>query len=178
MTTNKPMPKGQKMAMKILLWILAALIAFIVLIVIVVAVSGGKDDTTTTTAASSSSAEETAPADASSSAPMPWERHPACVPDDGTAAMVHGVLNDSTLQVANGQLIKDGNGTWIGVSLLRPDGEFESRSDVWLLRDGALYAVSGGARSASWAAAAPGVSMSDEYAAGVDRCVVAETMGR
>ena len=109
---------------------------------------------------------------------MPWERHPACVPDDGTADLVHGVLNDSSLQVANGQLIKDGNDTWIGVSLLRPDGEFESRSDVWLLRDGALYAVSSGARSASWAAAAPGVSMSDEYAAGVDRCVVAETMGR
>ena len=70
------------------------------------------------------------------------------------------------------------NDTWIGVSLLRTDGEFESRSDVWLLRDGALYAVSSGARSASWAAAAPGLSMSDEYAAGVDRCVVAETMGR
>lgn len=177
MTTNKPTSKGQKMAMKILLWILAAIVIFAAFVMIVATISGGKDDDTTT-AASSSSAEETAPSDASSSAPMPWERHPDCVPDDGTADMVHGVLNDSSLQVANGQLIKDGNDTWIGVSLLRPDGEFESRSDVWLLRDGALYAVSSGARSASWAAAAPGVSMSDEYAAGVDRCVVAETMGR
>ena len=92
--------------------------------------------------------------------------------------MITGVLNDQSLTVSNGQLIKDGDDTWIGVSLIGADGDVESRSDVWLLRDGGLYSVSGGAKNESWAVDAPGVSMADEYAAGVDRCVVAESMGR
>ncbi|AIT62164.1 hypothetical protein CDOO_01800 [Corynebacterium doosanense CAU 212 = DSM 45436] len=91
--------------------------------------------------------------------------------------MVTGILNDPGMTIKNPQLIKDGNDTWIGAGLVDGTGRDESRSDVWLLRDGTLYAVSGGARNNSSAAQAAGVSMADDLPAGVDRCVVAESMG-
>ena len=137
----------------------------------------GSDDTTMETAApATEAAQQDSPA--ADAAPRPWDRHEMCEPDDGTANMLTGALNDPSLTIDNAQLIRDGGDTWIGASLVRPDGDFESRSDVWLLRDGALYSVSNGAQNNGWGVSAPGVDMSNEYAAGVDRCVVAETMGR
>lgn len=152
--------------------------------------SSTEAESTTSSAPSSTSVEETASEVASSEQSMetvaestqvmPWTRHEMCEPDDGTSALLAGALTDQTLTIANAQLIKDGSDTWIGASLVRPDGDFESRSDVWLLRDGALFSVSGGAKNNSIAVSSPNASdsMANEYAAGVDRCVVAETMGR
>lgn len=96
-----------------------------------------------------------------------------CVPNDMLAQMVGGVLTDSTQTVGNGQVIEDGSDTWIGVTIFRADGSMESRSDVWLLRDGGLYSVSGGARNTSWAVKAPNdAHMGLDIAQAVDSCVV------
>ncbi|WP_245616234.1 hypothetical protein [Corynebacterium doosanense] len=131
------------------------------------------------TSASPEPESTTSEAPASSERPTPAAavRHERCVDDDGTAEMVTGILNDPGMTIKNPQLIKDGNDTWIGAGLVDGTGRDESRSDVWLLRDGTLYAVSGGARNNSSAAQAAGVSMADDLPAGVDRCVVAESMG-
>lgn len=122
--------------------------------------------------------EEATPATSTSRQPAPGrpEPHPECQPNDTITQMIPGVLNDQSQTVTNGQIIEDGDDTWIGVTLMDADGKMESRSDVWLLRDGGLYAVSGGARNGSWAISAPGVSMADEYAQGVDACVVAASL--
>lgn len=95
-----------------------------------------------------------------------------CVPNDTLTQMIPGVLNDSTQTVGNGMIIDDGNDTWIGVTIFRADGTMESRSDVWLLRDGGLYSVSGGARNNSWAVKAPSdAHMGLDIAQAVDACV-------
>lgn len=162
--------------------ILAVIFAFIIFVSVV----GGSGNDDETTATSETPTNETSPSESvaaeetTSENIMPWTRHEMCQPDDGTAAMLTGVLHDQSLTIANAQLIKDGTDTWIGASLVRPDGEFESRSDVWLLQDGALYSVSSGAQSNSWAVQNPDPTygMANEYAPGVDRCVVAESMGK
>ncbi|MFW8622478.1 hypothetical protein ACOI1A_00730 [Corynebacterium glutamicum] len=95
-----------------------------------------------------------------------------CVPNDTLTQMIPGVLNDSTQTVGNGMIIDDGNDTWIGVTIFRADGTMESRSDVWLLREGGLYSVSGGARNNSWAVKAPSdAHMGLDIAQAVDACV-------
>lgn len=189
MTTPTPKPKKEKKPIYKRAWFIL-LAALILAVVLIQAINGSGESNNT-----ASNESETATVEPETASPnnetdiseapageseqvMPWTRHEACQPDDGTAEMISGVLNDSTLQIQNTQIIKDGGDTWIGASLVRPDGDFESRSDVWLMRDGALYSVSNGAGNATWAVKSPGVSMADEYAAGVDRCVVAETMGR
>lgn len=126
----------------------------------------------------SSSGTVTSSAAAARPAPGLPQPHPLCEPNDTLAQMIPGVLNDQTQTVTNGHIITDGDDTWIGVTLVGADGRMDSRSDVWLMRDGALYAVSGGARNSSWAVQAPGVSMADEYAEGVDACVVAASMSQ
>ncbi|AGG66913.1 hypothetical protein [Corynebacterium callunae] len=172
--------------LKILGIIIAVIFAFIIF-VSVVGSSGSDDEATTsetptseTPTSEAATSETVAAQETTSENVMPWTRHEMCQPDDGTAAMLTGVLHDQSLTLANAQLIKDGSDTWIGASLVRPDGEFESRSDVWLLQDGALYSVSSGAQSNSWAVQNPDSTygMANEYAAGVDRCVVAESMGK
>lgn len=142
---------------------LAALTAGIFALSLAACTSDSDDTASTTTP------ETTATATTAASVPG-TDRDARCQPFDVT--LISGILNDT-----NGQVITDGEDQWIGATLMRADGEMESRSDVWLLNGDGLFSVTGGARNNTWAAAASevGYSAGDEHAQAVDGCVIALT---
>lgn len=165
---------------KLLLAILAFLVA-IVLLVILVSVFGGGDaeetaspDETTQPSAAPSTQGTPAP-------PAATEPDPRCRPADGPLiALLKAGIEDDALTLTNGQMITDGDNTWVGATTMRPDGQMENRSDAWLFRDGIPFNVTGGARSTTPAfadASGIGASAGDEAAQAVDRCVIALTTG-
>lgn len=199
MTTQNPTSKNwwQRQS-KLVKGIIIAVAVFVVLAIINGIAGGGDDDTDATaseTTAQATQTTEDAPAQTDNEAddapqPTTAEETPAaapapaipgsdadsrCQPFDVT--MISGILNDTTLTPTNGQVITDGEDQWIGATLMREDGKMESRSDVWLMNDDGLFAVTSGARNSTWAAPASkvGYSAGDEHAQAVDGCVVALT---
>lgn len=93
---------------------------------------------------------------------------------------VHNGLKDKTLTLENAQTIVDGDLVFYSASLVRPDGKFESRSDVWILQGLMPTASTGGARSATeWPKSSDTLKImpSDERVQAVDACVVNLTRG-
>ncbi|UNQ41313.1 DUF2510 domain-containing protein [Prescottella equi] len=84
-------------------------------------------------------------------------------------------LTDNSLTLANGLVIEDGPYTFVGATMLRPDGQMENRSDVWVVLGGKVYASTGGARNeTSWPKASSNIDISpgDERVQALDQCVI------
>ncbi|MBM4694341.1 DUF2510 domain-containing protein [Rhodococcus hoagii] len=84
-------------------------------------------------------------------------------------------LTDNSLTLANGLVIEDGPYTFVGATMLRPDGQMENRSDVWVVLGGKVYASTGGARNeTSWPKASSNIDISpgDERVRALDQCVI------
>ncbi|WP_237172837.1 hypothetical protein [Prescottella equi] len=84
-------------------------------------------------------------------------------------------LTDNSLTLANGLVIEDGPYTFVGATMLRPDGQMENRSDVWVVLGGRVYASTGGARNeTSWPKASSNIDISpgDERVQALDQCVI------
>ena len=143
-------------------------LAVIALIVIVGAITGGEQDDTaaaTTTAAA-----------APPPAPAPAVPDPRCVPaSDTMVALVAAGLTTDGHELTNGTVINDGGTTYFGATTIDAGGRMANRSDVWIVRDGAVYAATGGARNGSLFPTASdvlGISPGDPAVAAVDACVV------
>nr|THJ69520.1 hypothetical protein EU244_21355 [Rhodococcus qingshengii] len=102
---------------------------------------------------------------------------PRCAPaSDVTTFMVSAGLTKDGYTLTNGTVIEDGGLTFFGATTVDSDGKMKNRSDVWVIKDGIVYASSGGARngtSFSNAKDAPlKVLAGDERVQAVDECVV------
>ncbi|UPK63148.1 DUF2510 domain-containing protein [Rhodococcus pyridinivorans] len=130
--------------------------------------------TTTTTEVTTTTTTVAPPPPAA--APAAQMSDPRCAPAD--PAMVEWItagLTDTSLKLDNAVVIEDDGLLFVGASTVRPDGKFENRSDVWVVRDSLPFSSTGGARSAtSWAKASDelGISPGDERVQAVDTCVV------
>ncbi|MGI5222152.1 DUF2510 domain-containing protein [Nocardia sp. CA-290969] len=125
----------------------------------------------------------TPPAPASSSAPVPTTgtgpaaySDPRCAPAsaDLVAQVATGLTRDG-YTLTNGTVISEAGTTYFGATTLDASGRMENRSDVWVVRDGAVYASTGGARNETSfpkASDALGVSPGDPVVAAVDTCVI------
>lgn len=138
----------------------------------------------TTTATTTTTTTEAPPAPATTTAvaaPAARFTDPRCAPaDPGMIEWISGGLTDSTLTLDNTAVIDDGGLLFIGASTVRPDGKFESRSDVWVVQDSMPFSSTGGARSTtSWPEASDvlGISPGDERVQAVDSCVVELSRG-
>lgn len=143
--------------------------------------------TTTTTAVpttTTTTTTETPPAPVTTTAvaaPAANLADPRCAPAD--PAMIEWItagLTDTTLSLDNAAVIDDGGLLFIGASTVRPDGKFENRSDVWVVRDSLPFSSTGGARdTTSWPEASDmlGISPGDERVQAVDSCVVEMSRG-
>jgi hypothetical protein len=100
---------------------------------------------------------------------------PRCAPASETlVAVVASGLTKDGLTLTNGTVIDNGDSTFIGATTMRADGRMESRSDVWTLHNGVLYASTGGARRLTTFPKAPsglGIGPGDELVAAADECV-------
>lgn len=140
--------------------------------------SGSDDDATPATPAAATTS---AAATTKATAAIARESDPRCqVADEQYVIAVTNGLNDDTFTLSNAQMIRDGDLTFLGATTLRPDGEFENRSDVWILSGLMPFASTGGARNTTeWpkASAAPlTISPGDERVQAVDNCVVNLTL--
>ncbi|MGF7124998.1 hypothetical protein [Rhodococcus sp. BE178] len=136
---------------------------------------GGADSTSTT----ASAAPSTSTAAAAPAAAAAREADPRCVAaeEQYTLAVANG-LNDKSLTLENAQVIVDGDLVFYGASTVRPDGKFENRSDVWVLKGLMPTSSTGGASSTTeWpkTSALLKITPADERVQAVDACVVAQT---
>lgn len=146
-------------------------LAVIALIVIVGAIAGDEQTDTADAAPATTTALAAPP-----TAPGPAVPDPRCAPAaEDIVALVAADLTPDEHTLTNGTVINDGGTTYFGATTVDSAGKMESRSDVWVIRDGAVYTATGGARnSSSYANAsdALGISSGDPAVAAVDACVV------
>lgn len=176
-------PPGRRRTNAIILGVVGAVLAVVLLIVIIGAVAGGdEDDQAAATTTPPAGPATTSPSPAASTTPRPaagpTPSDPRCAPAaPNVTALVQAGLSTAGYQLSNGTVITEGGLTYFGATILDADGARKSRSDVWVLRDGAVYASTGGARRESIFphADAVGVGPGDMPVQAVDNCVVNAT---
>ncbi|MFQ6228122.1 DUF2510 domain-containing protein [Nocardia sp. NPDC002869] len=101
---------------------------------------------------------------------------PRCAPASAElVALVAAGLTTDGHELANGTVIDENGTTYFGATTLDASGEMDARSDVWIVRDGAVYSSSGGARNqTSFPRASDelGISPGDPIVIAVDNCVI------
>ncbi len=101
---------------------------------------------------------------------------PRCAPASAElVALVAAGLTTDGHELANGTVIDENGTTYFGATTLDALGEMDARSDVWIVRDGAVYSSSGGARNqTSFPRASDelGISPGDPIVIAVDNCVI------
>ncbi|NUP27817.1 MAG: hypothetical protein HOQ36_03275 [Nocardia sp.] len=101
---------------------------------------------------------------------------PRCAPASAElVAQVAAGLTAEGNQLANGTVISEGGITYFGATTVDAVGDMDARSDVWIVRDGAVYSSTGGARGNSnfpRASDALGISPGDPIVTAVDTCVI------
>ncbi|CCF61167.1 hypothetical protein [Nocardia cyriacigeorgica] len=109
-----------------------------------------------------------------------YSDHRCAAASDTLVALVSAGLTKSGHTLANGTVVDGSSGTtYFGATTLKPDGRMDNRSDVWIIRDGLVYASTGGARHGSIFPKASDVldiSPGDELVQLADRCVIDLTM--
>ncbi|MBF6350375.1 hypothetical protein IU448_15315 [Nocardia flavorosea] len=169
MTTPDDQTDRRRRTNKMILIATGSALAVIALIVIVGAIAGG--DQTDTADAPATTTAVVAP----STATVPVVPDPRCAPAaEDIVAMVAAGLTVDGQTLTNATVINDAGTTYFGATIVDTAGEMESRSDVWILRGGGVFAATGGARnSSSYPKASDiGVSSADPAIAAVDACVV------
>ncbi len=137
------------------------------------------DSAATSTASAPATADATSSAPAAAAPARASDPRCAAAEEQYTLAVQNG-LKDKALTLENAQTIVDGDLVFYSASLVRPDGKFESRSDVWVLQGLMPTASTGGARSATeWPKSSDTLKImsSDERVQAVDTCVVNLTRG-
>ncbi|MFF2555342.1 DUF2510 domain-containing protein [Nocardia sp. NPDC058058] len=132
-------------------------------------------------AAVTTSATNSAPTTAPQLGAVPSD--PRCAP--ASASVVTAVaagLSKAGYELRNGTVITAGGLVYFGGSIFDGAGKMKERSDVWVVKNGAVYASTGGARNNTMfpkASAAPlNISPGDEIVQALDRCVINQTLGR
>ncbi|MGW6336033.1 DUF2510 domain-containing protein [Nocardia rhamnosiphila] len=101
---------------------------------------------------------------------------PRCAPASAElVALVAAGLTTEGHELANGTVIDENGTTYFGATTLDAAGEMDARSDVWIVRDGAVYSSSGGARNQTSfprASEELGISPGDPIVIAVDNCVI------
>ncbi|MEV0048393.1 DUF2510 domain-containing protein [Nocardia rhamnosiphila] len=101
---------------------------------------------------------------------------PRCAPASAElVALVAAGLTTDGHELANGTVIDENGTTYFGATTLDASGEMDARSDVWIVRDGAVYSSSGGARNQTTFPRASdelGISPGDPIVIAVDNCVI------
>ncbi|MEV0106839.1 DUF2510 domain-containing protein [Nocardia sp. NPDC050799] len=101
---------------------------------------------------------------------------PRCAPASAElVALVAAGLTTDGHELANGTVIDENGTTYFGATTLDALGEMDARSDVWIVRDGAVYSSSGGARNQTSfprASEELGISPGDPIVIAVDNCVI------
>ncbi|WP_416564124.1 DUF2510 domain-containing protein [Nocardia testacea] len=109
-------------------------------------------------------------------AAAPAYSDPRCAPASAElVALVAAGLTTDGHQLANGTVIEEEGTTYFGATTLDAVGDMDARSDVWIVRDGAVYSSTGGARNeTSFPRASDelGISPGDPLVLAVDTCVV------
>lgn len=109
-------------------------------------------------------------------AAAPAYSDPRCAPASAElVALVAAGLTTDGHQLANGTVIEEDGTTYFGATTLDAVGDMDARSDVWIVRDGAVYSSTGGARNeTSFPRASDelGISPGDPLVLAVDTCVV------
>jgi len=139
------------------------------------------DDDTDAAPTSTTSATTTAAASTTKAAAAVAASDPRCAAaeEQYTIAVANG-LQDKSLTLQNAQMIVDGDLVFYGASTVRPDGKFENRSDVWVIKGMLPTSSTGGARSSTeWTKTSDTLQIqpSDERVQAVDTCVVNATRG-
>lgn len=171
MTTPDDQTDRRRRTNKTILIVTGCALAVIALIVIVGAIAGGGE----TDSADAASATTTAVA-APPPAPGPAVPDSRCAPAaEDLVALVSAGLTADGQALTNATVITEDGTTYFGATTVDAAGKMESRSDVWVIRDGAVYTASGGARGSSSypnATDVLGISAGDPAVAAVDACVV------
>ncbi len=189
---STPSPNPRRRTNTLILAVLGGALALIVLIVIVGAIAGGGDDqaatstpvpSTTSAAALPPPAPAAGPTSTRASGSPIGPSDPRCAPaSDSVVGLVQPGLTREGYRLTNGTVISVGGTTYFGASIIDQAGQVKERSDVWVIRNGAVYASTGGARNNTTfpkASAAPlNISPGDELVQAVDTCVVNTTLGR
>ena len=194
MTEPQPTPDKKRKKWPI---IVGSIVGIFILLVIIGAIVGPQEETDTTAQATTTAAAPTTTVAAAaptstdrtttnqvpttttttmSAAAPAREVDPRCAPaDEAMIGWIAAGLTDSSLTLTNATVIEDEGLLFIGATTVRPDGKFENRSDVWIVRDSLPFSSTGGARSTTeWPKASDmlGISPSDERVQAVDACVV------
>ncbi|MET8797593.1 DUF2510 domain-containing protein [Nocardia sp. NPDC004568] len=107
---------------------------------------------------------------------VPAYSDPRCAPASAElVALVAGGLTTDGHQLTNGTVIDENGTTYFGATTLDAMGDMDARSDVWVVRDGAVYSSTGGARNqTSFPRASDelGISPGDPTVLAVDACVI------
>lgn len=121
-------------------------------------------------------ATSTRPAASPPPAATPAYSDPRCAPASAElVALVAAGLTTDGHELANGTVIDENGTTYFGATTLDALGEMDARSDVWIVRDGAVYSSSGGARNQTnfpRASDELGISPGDPIVIAVDSCVI------
>ncbi|WP_433756742.1 hypothetical protein [Nocardia sp. CA-135398] len=154
-----------------------ALIVLVVLISKAFGLGGGESESAA--ASTTPSSARTAPPTTPAAAPASLS-DPRCAPaSEDVVAHVQAGLTMDGYRLTNATVIVDGRLTFFGATILDASGQMQERSDVWILRDSAVFASTGGARSNSQfpkASSSPlNISAADERVRAVDGCVVDAT---
>ncbi|WP_245665711.1 DUF2510 domain-containing protein [Nocardia sienata] len=109
-------------------------------------------------------------------AATPVYSDPRCAPASAElVALVAAGLTTDGHELANGTVIEENGTTYFGATTLDAVGDMDARSDVWIVRDGAVYSSTGGARNqTSFPRASDelGISPGDPIVLAVDNCVI------
>lgn len=109
-------------------------------------------------------------------AATPAYSDPRCTPASAElVTLVAAGLTTDGHELANGTVIEENGTTYFGATTLDAVGDMDARSDVWIVRDGAVYSSTGGARNqTSFPRASDelGISPGDPIVLAVDNCVI------
>ncbi|SUA72642.1 Uncharacterised protein [Nocardia otitidiscaviarum] len=177
-----PVDPAQKRR-KLNTWILGvtgAILAIIALIVVIGAVAGGDKESSDPTAAPPTTSATAAPAVTTTGAApagIGQPSDPRCAPAaQSVVDSVAAGLNQAGYELRNGTVIASSGLTYFGASMFDSTGKMRERSDVWVIKDGVVYASTGGARNNTTfakASAAPlNISPGDEIVQALDNCVI------
>ncbi|MEU7766875.1 hypothetical protein AB0B25_17335 [Nocardia sp. NPDC049190] len=144
--------------------------------------SSAAAELSTTSAAAPTPSAATNPSPAGSGAPFkPSDSQ--CAP--AAASIVDSVqqgLTHADWQLTNGIVISASSTTYFGAQIVDQNGVVKEPSNVWIIRNGQVYASTGGARTNTTfpkvSAALVNISLSDELMQAVDNCVVNATLDR
>ncbi|WP_245564398.1 hypothetical protein [Nocardia testacea] len=110
-------------------------------------------------------------------APVPGTySDPRCAPaSDAVVALVADGLTEAGHSLTNGTVVEGSGVTFFGATTVEASGRMVNRSDVWVIRDGAVYASTGGARHGSIfpkVSAVLDILPNDELVQLADTCVI------